>query len=109
MRRFAQGISDGSWKTQLQSSADSSRSGALGSPALCGKVYKGVSSARTAACRSTCLTTHEETGLCDDAMQHAIWDATPLAQGALAFKGWSGMFQGKKAVEFSLYVGNPGW
>eukprot|EP00198_Chlamydomonas_reinhardtii_P012309 XP_001701646.1 predicted protein [Chlamydomonas reinhardtii] len=67
---YGEGIHDASWNMQLQSLSDSIRSGTLGSPAICGKVFKG---------------------------------------GALAFRGWNGIFQEKKALEFWTYVGYPGW
>ncbi|GFR49513.1 hypothetical protein Agub_g11554 [Astrephomene gubernaculifera] len=67
---YASGIVDNSWKMQLQSLADSSKSGAAGSQAVCGKVPIG---------------------------------------GALAFRGWNGMFSKRKALEFWFYVGATGW
>ncbi|PNH07993.1 Expansin-A1 [Tetrabaena socialis] len=67
---YASGVSDASTKTWIQSQADSARSGAAGSAAVCGKVPIG---------------------------------------GILAFRGWNGMFDKRKLVEFWLYVGNPGY
>ncbi len=38
-----------------------------------------------------------------------IFGVGPAVQGALAFRGWNGMFSKHLSLEFWLYVGYPGW